>query len=169
MIPSRGVTTTKGTHPTSLGDDLIASPAARAVVAATVLLAITVTLWIPFGIQGNPQGDGWILMNRVASGEYWFFAENPTRLFAFVPWTLAYFLSPDGFTGIHILLIALLWGKAWMFYEILRRLPGCNDGFAFLTAALSIVYPASTQWLSLDAIEGLHKEQYFFCSKVARI
>ena len=138
----------------------------RTVASAAALLLIVVALWAPFGVHTNPQGDGWILKNRVASGERWMFPDNPTRALVFVPWTLAHFLSPDSFIGVHLLLIAIFWGKSLVLFEILRRLPGSHDGIAFLTAALSIVYPASTWWISLDAPVDRHWAVFFFLVSV---
>lgn len=138
----------------------------RTIVAAGALLLIVVALWAPFGIHTTPQGDGWILKNRVASGERWVFSNNPTRAFILVPWTVAHFLSPDSFIGVHLLLIAIFWGKGLVLFEILRRLPGSHDGIAFLTAALSIVYPASTWWISIDAPVDRHWAVFFFLLSV---
>ncbi len=123
---------------------------ARTIWVAGVLLALVVAMWLPFGVHGTPQGDGWILKDRVSSGHRWFFSENPTRILIYVPWSLADLLTPDSFVGIHLLLILLIFGKALALFGIVRRLPGSHDGLAFLTAALSIVYPAGTALFARD-------------------
>jgi len=150
----------------NLSAAVIGSARMRTVAAAAALLLIVVALWAPFGIHTNPQGDGWILKNRVANGEQWVFPQDPTRVFIYVPWTLAHFLSPDSFIGVHLLLIAVFWGKGLVLFEILRRLPGCHDGIAFLTSALAIVYPASTQLISLDAPVDRHWAVFIFLVSV---
>ena len=143
---------------------MVASANVRTAIAAVLLLLLTVALWIPFGIGGNPQGDGWILKNWVSNGER-LFVSNPTRILLLVPWTLAHFMSPNSFVGVHILLISILWGKGLALFAILRRLPGGHDGFAVLTAALSIVYPASTLLITLD--EGIDRHWATFFLLVA--
>jgi len=130
-----------------------------------MLLVIAVALWIPFGLGGNPQGDGWILKNSVANGDL-LFESNPTRILIFLPWILAHLLSPDSFVGANILLIAIFWGKALALFAILRRLPGCHDGFAFLTSALSIVYPAGTRLITLDEGVDRHWAVFLFLVSV---
>lgn len=160
-MKTTGINRSPRLHDTSV---IVASANVRTAIAAVLLFLITVAIWIPFGIGGNPQGDGWILKNWVDNGER-LFVSNPTRILLLVPWTLAHFMSPDSFVAIHILLISMLWGKGLVLFAILRRLAGGHDGFAVLTAALSIVYPASTLLITLD--EGIDRHWATFFLLVA--
>jgi len=161
------VNTETSANPTEPHDSgpVIASVNARTGVAAAMLLLIVVTIWVPFGTGGNPQGDGWILKDRVANGER-FFASNPTRVLIYMPWSLAHFFTPDSFVGVNLLLIAILWGKGMLLFSIVRWLPGCHDGFAALTAALSIVYPAGTRLITLDESVDRHWAVFFLLLSV---
>lgn len=128
----------------------LAGETGRALCAAVILLVAVISLWGPFGVEASPQGDGWILKNRVANGRF-LFAHEPTRALLSLPWVIAHTITPASFVGVHLVFIGVLWAKGLVLFAIVRRLPGAHDGIALLVSALFIVYPASTWTVALDA------------------
>lgn len=113
------------------------------VLAAAALLALIVTLWLPFGWNVMGIQEEW--SNRAFvedSGGPWLRYERYSRPGKLIPITLAHTLTPDSFVGYNLVQAALFFGKGMMFYFLMRRLVPGLPIVALAGALLFIIYPA---------------------------
>lgn len=137
----------------------------RVAAAWAILLVVAIALWAPFDGSTTPNGDGWILKNRAATGAV-LFAGEPTRALLALPWAIAQLLTPDSFLGVHLLFIVIIWMKGVALFTIVRHLPGGEDDLAFLSGALLMVHPASTWTMAIDGPLDRHWAVLFLLAAV---
>ena len=114
------------------------------------LLLLVIILWLPFGLSVPFWADGW---PKIAALDTGVIAEEGRPLVN-VPYEFARLLSPNLFASVNLLLIATIFGKASLFYLILKRLTG-NKLLAFAAAALVIVFPVDTAIFN-DGVMSIH-------------
>ncbi|MBL8132862.1 MAG: hypothetical protein JNL42_13465 [Anaerolineae bacterium] len=127
------------------------NPARRIFVRASLLLALAFLFWVPFGFRGGVTGDAWILFMQAEQGSA-FSDTAATRLLLPTAWVIGYALTPGSFIGFNLLLLALLFGKSWLIYLILRRFV---EPLAFAAALLYLFLPVDRGIFYLGAL-GLH-------------
>ena len=108
-------------------------------------------LYLPFGFDSIAELEG--LANKASlegmQSGLPSLGELTTRYWIFVPYALAHIVSPDAFTGNHLLNFALFWGQMVLLYGLLRGF-SVPRTFAFLFALLYMAYPVNTHRLSLQ-------------------
>lgn len=109
-------------------------------IVPLTLALLVILLWLPFGWEVGFTLDDWILFHQVDQGNA-MSAASATRLFAPIPFMLAYSLNPGHFSAINLFLALLLFVKGILCYAVLRRLNGAAP-LAFAIAVLTILLPA---------------------------
>ncbi|MDX2162775.1 MAG: hypothetical protein SF162_15760 [bacterium] len=117
-------------------------------ITFAVLLGFALVLWLPTGFNGGLTGDAWAYFAFADQGNIPSFAERPMLPLA---WWAAYALSPGLATGINIVALLLLFGKAACAALIGFRLE-LPPALCFAVGALTLVFPADTGTFYLGAL-----------------
>ncbi len=131
------------------------------VIATAGLLAITLILWLPFGLAVPFWADAWGVMGLTDQGAV---VQNTIRPFVNVPYAIAQLLSPNLFADLNFVLVVLFFGKAFFLYLLLKRL-GKSRALAFAAAALVLIIPADTAIFN----DGTFSIHFALCAYVAAI
>ncbi|MBZ0293213.1 MAG: hypothetical protein K8L99_11665 [Anaerolineae bacterium] len=133
------------------------------IVDVVALVGIVALLWLPFGFHKmiGLQAEWAIIAQHLRGDSY---DVRSTRPIYYVPFVLAYQLTPDSFVGYNVVMLLLFLGKALVFYDLLRLLlPGIR--FApLLGAILFILYPAD---FNLFTFRALSSQVTIFAALVA--
>jgi hypothetical protein len=103
--------------------------------------------WLPFGWNIGPRVDGWTLLSDVDRGmrPYIYIAPDLiTRPFFFWVWIFNYKLDPNNFVLLNLILMSMAIVRSITLYVILRRILPQQPLFAYLSAALLLVFPADS-------------------------
>ncbi len=128
--------------------------AARAPDLAAVggLLGMTLLVYLPLGFDSIGNYEAWSFRTYVDGLHHWGVAfELATRPLTTLPHLVGNLLSPDSFVGFHALNMLLIWGKAALFYGLLRQ-HKIAPLFAFLIAMLCLVYPVNSHLFTLRSL-----------------
>ena len=117
-------------------------------VAIASFLFVVVLLYLPFGINGVPHWEGWVIQAFLEGKPSTTSAELATRFWNLVPHALGSVISSDSFTGYHLVHVFMFWGKLVCLYGIFRRL-NVAAYMAFLVTMLFMVYPVNSLLISL--------------------
>ncbi len=111
---------------------------------------------ISFGLQFQPVmfNDDWALIYRLYNGDIPLATLADRRPLQWViPWTFTRFMPyHQVITASHLVQIVILFFSALMFYRLLDRILIDRKGFAFLAAALYLVFPTEYTRLYLTMI-----------------
>lgn len=142
---------------TTASRPFVLRPFPSSLLAGLVLAVIVAALWLPFGLKTSGTTDTWRGFYEIEQGMRppVVLSLQELRPFTFIPWYAAYLMDRGSFVGLNLLLMALLFGKGFVFYHILRRLlPLLPAGFALGIAALATAHPADPHAIFVSAIGG---------------
>ena len=123
----------------------------RADIIAIGAFALVLLLLTQAGLESIPHWEIWknqaFFEGRPTQGEH----ELSVRFWLLAPHALATTISPNAFTGYHVVNFFQFWGILSLFYGILRqlRVPGW---LAFLATILLLFYPVYADLTSIRAI-----------------
>ena len=116
------------------------------------LLALAALIYLPHGFHSVGNYESWTFRAWVEGMFSWSVAhEVITRPFTTLPHFVGSLLSPASFAAYHALNLLFIWGKAALFYGILRRL-GIAALFAWLLALLAMLYPVNSLLFTLRSL-----------------
>ena len=144
------------TSPPPASSDSMRIPVWLLVVVSLALIAVI--QWLPFGWNGTPRTDGWTLWGTVDHGlrPYWFSVPDlVTRPFFFWIWLLAYALGSENFVALNLLLLVMAVVRGAALYRLLRQMFPRAVLFAYLSAALLMVFPGDSGTYYLGAAHVL--------------
>jgi|CXWL01.1.fsa_nt_gi hypothetical protein len=133
---------------------------AELLISGLGFLIVVALLWIPFGFKTTDIADGWINLPKVERTDI-IKLIGGSRPLVYLPWKLGYLISKDSYLGVGLVLAALFWGRAFVFYWILRNLRLAVPSLAFFMAILFILYPAD-QGIFLMRALGRHTAVFFY-------
>lgn len=117
-----------------------------------LLLALAaLSLWLLDGFNIGPANDGWIELGLKIQLSGLLQTGNTTRILGSLPRALGTRLTDDSFIGWQLVLLALTWLRAALFYEIVRRLLPGKRLFALACGLIALVHPADNGWFWVDA------------------
>lgn len=120
-------------------------------IVVGAFLAAILLLFSTAGFDSIGQWETWPLQayfeGRPSKAE----AELISRFWLLAPHALASAISPDSFTGYHVVHLCMFWGMMAFFYGILRQL-SVAPWLAFLAAVLFLAYPVNSSLMSLRSI-----------------
>ncbi|MGH2582843.1 MAG: PQQ-dependent sugar dehydrogenase, partial [Anaerolineales bacterium] len=122
-------------------------------IVCICLAAISISPWLPFGLNIFPIADGWRILHQIQLGDMWGINGDYTRFFLPLPQWIGSIISPGSFVGANIMLILLSFGRAVVAYAILRRLLPQDPSWAFLTSALVTFYPSDKAFFILGTLD----------------
>jgi len=112
-------------------------------------LAIVVALWLPFGLRTTGTYEEWTFMhdyNMNPLSMFFWFSNRPLFL---LPSFIGYGLTPGSYVGLNVVEAALIFGKGFAAFLLLKRLLPKNSALAFVFGALVMVYPVGVGFFSL--------------------
>ena len=116
------------------------------------LLGIALLIYLPLGFDSIGNYESWSFRTYVEGLHHWGVAfELVTRPLTTLPHLVGSWLSPNSFLGFHVLNMLLIWGKAGLFYGLLRQ-HAIPPLFGFLMAMLCLVYPVNNQLFTLRSL-----------------
>ena len=132
-------------------------------VAVVALAAFVMLLFLPFGLEGAAEWEGWDKKSYLDGRPSHMSQEYATRYWMLTPRVVANVLTPDSFVGLRLLSMCAFWGKLAIFYGILRQLRAPR-AVAFLCATLYMTYPVNPMLLSLRAVDLNHYSLAIFAA-----
>ena len=120
-----------------------------AAIAAFLLLLLV--LYLPFGFESIGQWEEWVVRAYLEGRPSKLSDELVSRFWILIPHQLAIVISPDSFTGFHLVNLLMFWGKMALLYGVLRQLK-FSTYIAFLCTVLFLVYPVNSQLMSLRSL-----------------
>ena len=108
-------------------------------------------LYLPFGFESIGLWEEWVVHAYLEGRPSRLETELVSRLWALIPHTLAYLISPESFSGYHLVNFLMFWGKLVLVYGILRQLK-IAPLYAFLMTMLFMVYPVNSGLMSLRSL-----------------
>lgn len=123
---------------------MIASSMRRLLPFWIALAGLALVWWLPGGFGMSPILDDWTLLLRASQGELPLFYPDiaPTRPLTYIPWIAAWALTPESFLGLNLVMLAAHWLKGAALLALLLRLVPARPAFAWIGAALFMLYPA---------------------------
>ncbi|MCY4467041.1 MAG: hypothetical protein OXE46_16030 [Chloroflexi bacterium] len=116
------------------------------------LLGIALLIYLPLGFDSIGNYESWSFRTYVDGLHHWGVAfELVTRPLTTLPHLVGSLLSPHSFAGFHVLNMLLIWGKAGLFFGILRQ-QAISPLFGFLIAMLCLVYPVNSELFTLRSL-----------------
>ena len=98
------------------------SARARDLAAVGGLLGMALLVYLPLGFDSIGNYESWSFRTYVDGLRHWGVAyELVTRPLTTLPHLVGNLLSPHSFVGFHVLNMLLIWGKAALFYGLLRQ------------------------------------------------
>ncbi|MEZ4669804.1 MAG: hypothetical protein R3E39_18010 [Anaerolineae bacterium] len=125
-------------------------------VACFALMAAA--LWLPFGLNITDFSDTWVFYGSLDAGLPFL---SDSRPFQLVMYHVAYAIDHNSFIGANILMLLFFIGKSLAVYGGLRLLLPQQPLFAFLSAALLMLFPADTGTFWLAAF-NVHSPVFFY-------
>jgi hypothetical protein len=118
---------------------------------------LVLLLWLPVGFYTTGLVEEWSFYGLAAQGvplvpaSAWS-AAHTLRPFVAFAWQLGYWVTPNSFLGLNLVMMAIFIAKALSFYALLRLLLPESRVFALLTAAVFLLYPADSMNMMLRGI-----------------
>jgi hypothetical protein len=108
------------------------------------LAGLALVWWLPGGFGMSPILDDWTLLLSASRGELPLFYPDiaPTRPLTYISWNAAWALTPESFLGLNLVTLAAHWLKGAALLMLLLRLVPARPAFAWIGAALFMLYPA---------------------------
>jgi hypothetical protein len=108
------------------------------------LAGLALIWWLPGGFGMTAILDEWTMLLRASTGDLPIFYPEaaPTRPLTYIPWILAWALTPESFLGLNLVMLAVHWLKGAAMLALLLRLVPTRPAFAWIGAALFMLYPA---------------------------
>ncbi|MCY4248478.1 MAG: hypothetical protein OXE95_12990, partial [Chloroflexi bacterium] len=124
----------------------------REALALAGCLLLALLTFLPFGFAGAAHWEIWVNSAAIQGlHDVKHRGEEVSRFFVLMPHILATLLARDSFIGFNLAHFALHFGKAALFYGILRQLDA-RPLYAFLIAVLAVAYPVNEGLLSLRSL-----------------
>jgi len=130
------------------------------IMVALALAILSVLMWVPFGFNVPLVFDPSFHLQMFDAGQRPFslqnFLTNPVssflgyRPFAYLWIQLHYYLTPDSFVGWNVIHALSFWAKGFALYVLVKYLIPTPSAFAFMVAALCVVYPVDTAVFRVD-------------------
>ena len=128
------------------------SARARDLAAVGGLLGMALLVYLPLGFDSIGNYESWSFRTYVDGLRHWGVAyELITRPLTTLPHLVGSLLSPHSFVGFHVLNMLLIWGKAALFYGLLRQ-HKIAPLFGFLIAMLCLAYPVNSHIFTLRSL-----------------
>ena len=124
--------------------EMMASSMRRLFPFWIALALLALLWWLPGGFGMSPILDDWTLLLSASRGELPLFYPDiaPTRPLTYIPWIAAWTLTPESFLGLNLVMLAAHWLKGAALLALLLRLIPQRPAFAWIGAALFMLYPA---------------------------
>ncbi|PJF26304.1 MAG: hypothetical protein CUN53_08395, partial [Phototrophicales bacterium] len=108
------------------------------------LAGLALIWWLPGGFGMSPILDEWTLLLSASRSELPIFHPEaaPTRPLTYIPWIAAWAITPESFLGLNLVMLAVHWLKGAAMLALLLRLVPARPAFAWIGAALFMVFPA---------------------------
>ncbi len=122
-----------------------------------VLSILVLLLWLPVGFYTTGLVEEWQFYDLAMQGvplvpaSSWNVA-HALRPFVALTFQLGYWLTPDSFLGLNLVMLVTFIGKAMSLYALLRLLLPNSRSFALFASALFIIYPADSITMALRGI-----------------
>jgi hypothetical protein len=133
-------------------------------VALLSFTAVVITMWLPCGINIADFSDTWAFFSEIERGMPWVLTQD-SRPFHVLSYQIAHLLTPDSFVGANLLIMALMVGKAFAFYLILKTLSPEFSLIAFFGGVLFVIFPSDTGLFWVSAM-NIHMPVFFYLVSV---
>jgi hypothetical protein len=115
------------------------------------LFLLSLSLWIPFGLNTGFWADGWPSLVAVQTRGIDFTYSPLTRPLLYLPWWAGYYLTPQSLVGPNLVVLFSILGKGLLAYGIWRKL-GAAGYVAFVAAAITMVFPVDSALFNMGAL-----------------
>ena len=117
-------------------------------VAIGAFLIFVVLLYLPAGFESIGQWEAWPFQAFLEGRPSKAGTELVSRFWLLIPHALAITISPDSFTGYHLVNLLMMFGMLLCFYGILRQF-NTPAWLAVMATVLFLVYPVNSGFMSL--------------------
>lgn len=127
----------------------------KALFSCFALFVLQLLLWVPFGLENGCYAEGCVIASAVDQNPSEVFYPNRVRFAEFIPYHLAYRLTPDHFTGINIMILVVMTLRGWVALRLAYLMGIDKHPLAFAVAALVAVFPADQAYFYHGALLAL--------------